>query len=146
MVWIHTREGMFYPKLTGERVLRLDEITVMRLWDAILRAEKRRFEGKSLPKLVAEELAFESEMRFPPSEGEGPDRFRPVVARIRGLRCPGNPGECLVTLMMEALARREGRSSLAVVGCSWRPNGTCEVMLGPGVELGKPGSEAAHRP
>ncbi len=146
VVWIHTREGMFYPKVTGERVLRLDEITMTRLWDAILRAERRRFEGTPLPELVAEELALESEIRFPPGGEQGHDRLHPVVARIRGMRCPGNPRECLVALMIEALARREGRGRLAVVGCSWRPNGTCEVIMGPEVGLDKPGYGAGDSP
>ncbi len=144
MVWIHSKEGMFYPKVTGERVLRLDEITVTKLWEAIVRAERRRFEGTPFPRLVAEELAHGLDIRFSPKEREGGGRFRPVVARFRGMRCPGNSGECLAALLMEALARGEGVGNLVVVGCSWRPSGTCEVMLGPKMNLDTASSKAGE--
>jgi hypothetical protein len=119
------------PVREDAKTLRLDRITVPRLWEAILRAEGRMDEGGSLLDLIVDELTRQDEVAVPAEELRPGGRVQVKVTRIPDLVCRGVPMECLVALAVRALISGGSSEKPSVRMCSWRPDGTCRVVLGP---------------
>ncbi len=112
------------------RPMRLEEATVPVLWEAVMKAAKRAGEEDRLPRYIASVLSQDIQAKVP-LELEGSGRFHALVVRIPRARCPVNPEECLLSLMVEALASRQRHKPLVVARCRYREEGVCQVILAP---------------